>query len=51
MIQKILDGTYSARLLKKRLCDVAIVVWGNGEPATVEHISFSEYRTIESVLL
>lgn len=51
MIEKILNGTYSARLLKERLCDVAIVVWGNGEPATVEHISYREYWTIKSVLL
>lgn len=34
MIEKIINGTYKAKLLKKRLCDVKIIVWGNGEPKT-----------------
>ena len=42
MIEKTINGTYKAKLLKKRLCDVKIIVWGNGEPKTIEQVSYNE---------
>lgn len=50
MIEKIIDGTYKAKLIKKRLCDVLILVWGNGEPQTIEHISYDEFEEIKELL-
>lgn len=51
MIEKIINGTYKAKLLKKRLCDVKIIVWGNGEPKTIEQVSYNEYNIIEPYLV
>lgn len=42
---------YKAKLLKKRLCDVKIIVWGNGEPKTIEQVSYNEYNIIEPYLV
>lgn len=51
MIEKIINGTYKAKLLKKRLCDVKIIVWGNDEPKTIEQVSYNEYSIIEPYLV
>lgn len=51
MIEKIINGTYKAKLLKKRLCDVKIIVWGNGEPKTIEQADYNEYAIIEPYLI
>lgn len=51
MIEKIINGTYKAKLLKKRLCDVKIIVWGNGEPKTIEQVSYNKYNIIEPYLV
>lgn len=51
MIEKIINGTYKAKLLKKRLCDVKIIVWGNDEPKTIEQVSYNEYNIIEPYLV
>ena len=46
MIEKIKNGTYWAKLSKERLCDVLILVGGNNEPTTLEHIDYDEYEEI-----
>lgn len=51
MIEKIINGTYKAKLLKERLCDVKIIVWGNDEPKTIEQISYAEYAVIKPYLI
>lgn len=50
MIEKIISGFYKARLYKKRLCDVRIVVWNDNEPATIEYCTFAEYEQIKPYL-
>jgi hypothetical protein len=50
MIEKIISGFYKAKLYKKRLCDVRIVVWNDNEPATIEYCTFDEYEQIKPYL-
>jgi hypothetical protein len=47
MLEKIIKGVYKAKLLKTRLCDVKIIVWGDGQPKTIEQISYAEYDVIK----
>lgn len=42
---------YKAKLLKTRLCDVKIIVWGDGQPKTIEQISYAEYAVIKPYLI
>lgn len=51
MLEKIKNGIYWAKLSKKRLCDVLIIVGGNNEPTTIEHIEYSELQEIEQYLI
>lgn len=51
MLEKIIKGVYKAKLLKERLCDVKIIVWGDGTPKTIEQISYKEYAIIEPYLI
>ena len=51
MIEKILNGYYKAKFLRKRLCDVRIVVWSETEPKTIESISYQEYWKIKDMLI
>ena len=37
--------------LKARLCDVKIIVWGDGTPKTIEQISYKEYAVIKPYLI
>lgn len=49
MLEKIIKGVYKAKLLKARLCDVKIIVWG--QPKTIEQISYREYAVIKPYLI
>lgn len=51
MIEKIINGYYKAKFLRKRLCDVRIVVWSETEPKTIESISYDEYWKIKGMLI
>ncbi len=51
MLEKIIKGVYKAKLLKARLCDVKIIVWGDGTPKTIEQISYKEYAIIKPYLI
>lgn len=51
MLEKIIKGVYKAKLLKARLCDVKIIVWGDGTPKTIEQISYKEYAVIKPYLI
>lgn len=51
MLEKIIKGVYKAKLLKARLCDVKIIVWGDGTPKTIEQISYKEYAVIKLYLI
>lgn len=51
MLEKIIKGVYKAKLLKTRLCDVKIIVWGDGQPKTIEQISYAEYDVIKPYLI
>ena len=51
MIEKILNGYYKAKFLRKRLFDVRIVVWSETEPKTIESISYQEYWKIKDMLI
>ena len=51
MLEKIIKGVYKAKLLKTRLCDVKIIVWGDGQPKTIEQISYEEYDVIKPYLI
>ena len=51
MIEKIKSGVYTAKLLAKRLCDVKIIVSGNGEPTSIEQISYNEYEEIKPYII
>lgn len=51
MLEKIIKGVYKAKLLKARLCDVKIIVWGDGQPKTIEQISYKEYAVIKPYLI
>lgn len=46
MLEKIIKGGYKARL-----CDVKIIVWGDGTPKTIEQISYKEYAVIKLCLI
>lgn len=46
MIEKIKSGV--AKLLTKRLCDI---VSGNGEPTSIEQISYNEYEEIKPYII
>lgn len=49
MIEKILNGQYTAKLIKKRLCDVLIWV-SDGSDNSREQISYDEYEEIKYLL-
>lgn len=51
MLEKIIKRVYKAKLLKARLCDVKIIVWGDGTPKTIEQISYKEYAVIKPQLI
>lgn len=51
MLETIIKGVYKAKLLKARLCDVKIIVWGDGTPKTIEQISYKEYAVIKPYLI
>ena len=51
MIEKIISGYYKAKFLRKRLCDVRIVVWSETESKTIESISYDEYWKIKGMLI
>lgn len=51
MLEKIIKGVYKAKLLKARLCDVKIIVWGDGQPKTIEQISYRKYAVIKPYLI
>lgn len=51
MLEKIIKGVYKAKLLKTRLCDVKIIVWGDGQPKTIEQISYRKYAVIKPYLI
>lgn len=46
MLEKIIKGVYKARL-----CDVKIIVQGDGTPKTIEQISYKEYAVIKPYLI
>ena len=46
MLEKIIKGVYKAKLLKARLCDVKIIVWGDGTPKTIEQISYKGINSL-----
>ena len=51
MIQKILNGEYIAKLIKKRLCDV--LIWASnpdGTDGSREQIDYMEYQEIKHLL-
>ena len=51
MIQKILKGEYIAKLIKKRLCDVLILVSNqDGTDSSREQIDYDEYEDIKHLL-
>lgn len=39
------------KIIKARLCDVKIIVWGDGTPKTIEQISYKEYAVIKPYLI
>lgn len=51
MLEKIIKGVYKAKLLEARLCNVKIIVWGDGTPETIERISYREYAVIKPYLI
>lgn len=51
MLEKIKSGFYKAKLLKKKLCYVSIIVWNNEEPKSIENIEYEEYEEIKSYLI
>lgn len=51
MIEKILNGEYVAKLIKKRLCDVLIWVSNpDGTDGSREQIDYDEYENIKHLL-
>ena len=51
MIEKILNGEYIAKLIKKRLCDVLIWVSNpDGTNGSRELIDYTEYEEIKHLL-
>lgn len=51
MVEKIIKGVYKAKFIKARLCGITIVVWGDGQPETVEQINYREYTAIKPYLI
>ena len=46
MLETIIKGVHKAKL-----CDVKIIVWGDGTPKTIEQISYKEYAVIKPYLI
>lgn len=46
-----LYGVQSRGWFKARLCDIKIIVWGDGTPKTIEQISYKEHAVIKPYLI
>lgn len=51
MLEKIIKGVYKAKLLKVRLRGIEIIVWGDGQPETIEQINYKEFAAIKPYLI